>query len=537
MTNTLSSFIQTHMQQIEPIETASQLAWWNLATTGDAKYAAEFREKRVALRKIYSSQSEFQTLLSMQDSDLLLNRQRTLLLHQYQENQLPADLIEQMVALETEIESIYTNFRPEVNGVRISNNDLKKILVESTSSKEREEAWKSSKRIGEEVEEKVLRLIALRNEAANKAGFTDYYSMRLELHEIEQNRLFELLYQLDKLTTPHWKRYKGRIDERLAAQCGIAAQDLRPWHYHDPFFQEAPSEELNLDPYYQGKDLVQIASQFYATIGLPIEDVLARSDLYERENKNQHAFCICLDRKQDVRMLCNMRDNTYWMGTLMHELGHAVYDKYIDQSLPYVLRIPAHTSTTEASAMLFGRLCKDSGFLQHCCGVDAAAAQKIEQQARQQTAATLLVFARWVLVMTHFERAMYQEPEIDLNLFWWECVKKYQGIQPVPGRLSPDWAAKLHLACAPVYYQDYILGEMTASQLLHHLHAVLKANGNGNGNGSWVFGSAEAGERLKGALYSQGGKLPWEQALKYATGEPLNPEYFARDLNDVLGKL
>lgn len=529
MTMTLPLFIEKQTQQIESIETASQLAWWNLATTGDEKYASEFRESRVALRRIYSSSADYQTLQALQDNEPLLNRQRTLLLHQYHENQIPAAMIEQMVALETEIESTYTNFRPEVNGVRISNNDLKKILVESKSSEERKEAWNASKRIGEEVEERVLSLIALRNEAARKAGFTDYYSMRLELQEINQYRLFELLFQLDKLTRPYWVGYKERIDQRLAAQCGVTVNDLRPWHYHDPFFQEAPSEELDLNPFYKGKDLLEIAERFFASIGLPIEDVLARSDLFEREKKNQHAFCICIDRKQDVRMLCNMRDDAYWMGTLLHELGHAVYDKYIDQSLPYLLRTPAHTSTTEASAMLFGRLSKDSDFLQHCCGVDATLAQQIAKQTKQQTAASLLVFARWVLVMTHFERAMYQEPEIDLNQFWWDCVEKYQGVKPVLGRRLPDWASKLHLACAPVYYQDYILGEMTASQIVHHLHAILKANG----NGQWVFGSAEAGERLKRALYSQGAKLPWDQTLQYATGELLNPEYFAKDLSFV----
>ena len=27
----------------------------------------------------------------------------------------------------------------------------------------------------------------------------------------------------------------------LAANCGVKVADLRPWHYHDPFFQESPA--------------------------------------------------------------------------------------------------------------------------------------------------------------------------------------------------------------------------------------------------------------------------------------------------------
>lgn len=523
---TLEHFIAKHTLQIQPLEIACHLAWWNLATTGDDKFAKEFQETNIALRKIYSSKQDYQLLLSYpKNLDPLVNRQHILLLHSYKENQLSAEMIEQIVKLETEIETTYTNYRPVLNGLTLSNNDVKKILVESTDSKEREDVWKASKKIGEQVETQVKKLISLRNEAARKAGFTDFYSMRMELQELDQTRVFQILQQLDELTAPHWQKYKSNLDKMLAKQNGISTDDLRPWHYHDPFFQEAPSGELQLDSYYAGKDLVEINKSFYKKIGLAIEDVLARSDLFERDKKSQHAFCTCIDRKQDVRTLCNMRDNEYWMGTLLHELGHAVYDKYIDQDLPYFLRGPAHTSTTEAIAMLFGRLSKNGEFLHLYCDIDAKTAKQIDILAKQQIASNLLVFARWVLIMTHFEQAMYQQPDIDLNSFWWDCVEKYQWVNRISDRNKPDWASKLHLACAPVYYQNYILGEMTASQLLHHLQTFLKTE-----NEKFLT-SSQTGEWLKNSLFSQGAKLPWEQTLEYATGEHLNPKYFANDLS------
>ena len=39
------------------------------------------------------------------------------------------------------------------------------------------------------------------------------------------------------------------------------------------------------------------------------------------------------------------------------------------------------------------------------------------------------------------------------------------GPAPAEGRTAPDWASKIHLAVAPVYYQSYLLGELLASQL------------------------------------------------------------------------
>lgn len=523
---TLKQFIEKHTTQIQPIETGNRLAWWNLATSGDDKYAKEFQETRISLRKIYSSNTDFQFLRSNhQNPDPILSRQAKLLLFEYTENQIPPDMIEKIVQLETEIEATYTNFRPIVKGHEVSNNDLKKILIESVDSQERQEAWEASKRIGEQVHEKVHMLISLRNECARKVGFPDFYAMRLELQELDQDRLFGLLQELDKATTPYWKHYKPQLDQSLAKRYGIALSDLKPWHYEDPFFQEAPRQDLNLSAFYEGKPLIEIGRKFYQTIDLPVDDILARSDLYEREKKNQHAFCTCIDHQQDVRILCNMRDNDYWMQTLLHELGHAVYDKFIDQSLPYLLRIPAHISTTEAIAMLFGRFYQSGDFLHRYCDVDADTAHKTEKLAKKQAAENLLVFTRWVLVMTHFERAMYQQPGIDLNKLWWDCVEKFQWVKRVSDRNQPDWAAKLHLACAPVYYQNYILGEMTASQLLHKLKDEVKKHG------EELVTSPRVGSWLKNNLLSRGGLLNWEETLQRASGEPLNPRYFAQDIS------
>ena len=45
-------------------------------------------------------------------------------------------------------------------------------------------------------------------------------------------------------------------------------EELMPWHYHDPFFQDAPMVyELDLDVYYEDKDVKELAERFYAGIG------------------------------------------------------------------------------------------------------------------------------------------------------------------------------------------------------------------------------------------------------------------------------
>ena len=54
---------------------------------------------------------------------------------------------------------------------------------------------------------------------------------------------------------------------------------------------------------------------------------------------------------------------------------------------------------------------------------------------------------RLAMVMTHFERALYQDPEQDLNTLWWDLVEEFQGVRRPEGRHAPDWASKISIRC------------------------------------------------------------------------------------------
>src|SRR5262249_41676817 len=201
------------------------------------------------------------------------------------------------------------------------------------------------------------------------------------------------------------------------------------------------------------------------------DDLLSRADLYERDGKSQHAFCLDIDRSGDVRVLCNVQKNERWMSTMLHEFGHAIYDKFHDGSLPFLLRTPAHILTTEAIAMLNGRMHKNPDWLVKIGGLSPADAAKVSAPAWKVLRSEMLIFLRWAITLVRFERELYRDPEQDLNRLWWEYVERFQKITPPPGRDRADWASKVHLASSPVYYQNYVLGELMASQILQHIHA------------------------------------------------------------------
>lgn len=282
--------------------------------------------------------------------------------------------------------------------------------------------------------------------------------------------------------------------------------------------------DLDLDVYYADRDIKEVAERFYAGIGLPVGSILARSDLYEKEGKNPHAFCTDIDREGDVRILCNLANNETWMETLLHELGHGVYNLYQDPDVPYLLREPAHAFTTEAVAMFFGRLSRNPAWMQAMLNLSDAQRAEIAVVSDKYAQLKQLIFARWAMVMYTFEKQLYADPDQDLNALWWDLVEKYQLLQRPPRRYEPDWAAKIHFSVAPCYYHNYMLGELLASQLHHHL--VTKVLKDGPDRSESYVGKEKAGRFLRKSVFEAGNVYHWNTMIERATGEPLSAKYF-----------
>jgi peptidyl-dipeptidase A len=221
-----------------------------------------------------------------------------------------------------------------------------------------------------------------------------------------------------------------------------------------------------------------------------------------------------------VRVLCNVERSERWMDTMLHEFGHAIYDRECDATLPWLVRGAAHALTTEGIAMLMGRLPRDPRWLRNVAAIDEDAVAAIAPALAEARRAALLVFARWVLVMTNFERRLYADPDADLDTLWWDLVEQHQLVHRPDGRHAPDWAAKIHLAAAPVYYQNYLYGELFASQL----DATLAARTDG------LVDQRAAGELLRNDVFAPGASLRWDELVTRATGEPLSATHLARQL-------
>ncbi|HHS96566.1 MAG TPA: peptidase M3A and M3B thimet/oligopeptidase F [Chloroflexi bacterium] len=522
----LETLIRQHVAVAEPLFKAHALAQWEAHTTGRPEAQEEAARLSAEVMRLYAQPETFHQLANFRrtpPSDPLLARQLERLYLRYLVGQRDPQVIDRLTQIEKEVRAEVVNYRPLVQGRPVSDNDISAILREETDSTLRREAWEASKEIGGRIADRVRQLARLRNEGARRLGFPDYYHLALAGQELDPGELFDLLDRLAKQTEEPFRRAKEWLDRRLARRFGVPPHQLRPWHYSDPFFQQAPSDpDLDLSPYLEGKDLEELARRTYEGIGMEIDDILARSDLYERPGKDQHAFCMDVDRKGDIRILANLRPIERWMATLLHELGHAVYDKYIDRGLPWLLRRPAHTFTTEAVAILMGRQVRTPRWLREVLGLSEEEVARLADRLARQERLNSLVFVRWALVMVHFERAFYADPDQDLDNLWWDLKERFQLLARPEGRHAPDWAAKYHIALAPVYYHNYILGELFASQL----DQVITERFGG------VVGVPEAGAFLIERVLAPGARLDWRSLVEHATGRPLTPEPFAAWVSD-----
>ena len=516
----LQQFLASFNTEMEKQSKELSEVSWLAQTTGDAQWSEKLGDLGTKYSLLFSNKDAYdqaQRFYASNEATEIEQRQLFSLIQAMKGNQLPETLLADLSKRDADLNLLFNTYIPEVNGKTYSANEIRHILINSNDLALRQEAWEASKQVGEVVVSDLLTLIKKRNEAAQLLGYSDYHEAGYDLQELDREEVFSIFNNLIEQSDKAYRALKLELDTQLAERFEIQVEDIRPWHYADPFFQEAPATNAtNLDAFYKGKDLLQLTTDTFEALRISIDDLYEKSDLYPREKKNPTAFCTDIDRNGDVRVLCNLEEDAYWMETNLHEFGHAAYFKYVNPEFPFILREPSHTLTTESIAMLFGKMGKDPRWLKKILQLDSTEVDALTPDLTKFQQLQMLIQARWMITFSFFERELYANPDQDLNALWWSLVEKIQLVTPPENRHTADWAAKIHFTLAPIYYQNYLLGELMAAQLLRHIETTISPE----------FFTKETGDLLLEQFFKPAALYNWNEKIKRVTGETLNPSYF-----------
>ncbi len=185
------------------------------------------------------------------------------------------DLLRAIVAKANAVEKAFNVYRAKVDGRELADSEVRKVLKESKNSERRRAVWEASKKVGDAIAADLKELVTHSGTAwPSSSGSRTSTRCSLFLNEQDGAALVALFDELDSLTREPVRIAKAEIDERLAADCGTAVANLRPWHYNDPFFQESPAVfAANLDAPFAKRRPPRRLPEVYASIGLPIDDV------------------------------------------------------------------------------------------------------------------------------------------------------------------------------------------------------------------------------------------------------------------------
>lgn len=431
---------------------------------------------------------------------------------------MPADDLRKIEDKENEISLKVNNCRGKINGKSISNVQLNQMLKNEKNVEFRKKLYKELKvKAPDLIANDLVELVKARNTYAQKRGYNDFFSFQLkETFNTSEEKLFSILDTLENETNSIYKAINDKNDAMLSNAFGITPEELRPHHY-GLIFEGNPFKEA--DKYVIDNDtMIKSTLSMYENMGWNIQKLPIQLDIFPKENKSQHAFCLDVDTNKDVRIIANLTNDINSIESLSHELGHAVYNIGVSEHLPYFQRDFSSFAMTESVAMLMQSLPYKEGAFEKHLGMPRELAQRLNSRNQEG----LVNYIRQCLVYLHFEKQMYANPNQDMQKLWYGLEKKFLN-RNIPEKLDNRWASVPHFLTHPAYYQNYLRAEIMASQIYDAATEKLGP----------LTKNKNTAEFFRKKLFRVGLTLTEDELIKKITGKELSVESILNQIKAV----
>lgn len=431
----------------------SRLAWTKYTTGYDFGIMDVEREMQEKLKN-RESWNTIQDLLAADLSPLDLRRVRIMEMT-FRPYHLSARLNELSLTIEekiNELSSVLNTHRCSVAGREMTSPEIARILLSETDRDLRKKAYLSRTGVNVPlVNAGFLQLIEMRKEFAHEYGAPDFVQYMLEQQELNP-AMFDSWKDEVKSVLPLMKKIRSGFGRDI-----IGDSDVMPWD--TSFISGRIAPELNR--HVNMADFYSPISELFSMVGINISGMNITYDIFPRKNKSEWGYNFPVETGVDSRILANVRDRYFEFGVLLHETGHAVHSFTTDAD-ETILNMGISGIVSEGIANLFGRFSTHEAFYSGFFDENPEEAGKNFRRLKLWKRANQLRAVTRILL----DQALYRnklENIDDIHQLLWRTNMEILGEQPYAD--IPLWASTIHYTTHPIYFHNYLLGDLTCDML------------------------------------------------------------------------
>ncbi len=416
------------------------------------------------------------------------------------------------------------------------------IIAESDDPELLQATWESWREISKPMKGDYAEMVKIINKGSAELGFKDAgdlwrsgYDMDAEDFSKETDRLWGQVKPLyDELHCYVRAELNEKYGEEVVPLDEPIRADLlgnmwgQSWgNIYDDVAPEGGGKgvdvtELLVDAGYDAKKMVEMAEQFFTSLGfeeLP-ETFWKRSLITKPKDREVacHASAWNLDNQEDVRIKMCTKVNGEDFSTVHHELGHNFYQRaYKDQSIFY--KDGANDGFHEAIGDMIALSITPEYLVEiGLLDADKVPGDDADLALLMRQAMDKVAFLPFGLMVDQWRWNVFNgtySPS-EYNSGWWELREKYQGLKPPSDRPSDafDPGAKYHIP-GNTPYMRYFLAHILQFQF--HKAACDQAGFEGPLHRCSVYGNKDVGGKFN-AMMEMGSSKPWPDALEAFTG-------------------
>ena len=509
--NTYKQIRDDFGKKLEKATHTAELTAWDFYTNSTPENMHRYSHAQEEMHNLYKDKELYEQLKKIKETgfnDKHLDKQVKDLVRALYDEIESGEEMKSLRDKENEISNKYNSYVMTIDGKKISKAEISKILETETNPQIRQKAYEANVKAGDIIAEDLVELVKMRNEFAKTKGYDNYFDYMIdEIYDIKPEQLEKLLDGVYSKVGGECGKYFDKRKNELSKAFNVNPEDLKDWHY-GLLTSESPERAIN--SHFKTKEqVVDIAKKVYSQMGYDVDNMGITLDLFPRENKNTHGFAFCIKPGKDARILANLTNNATSLDTILHELGHCVYDIGIDNTLPFIEQDCSSSVMTEAIAMMMGDLPKSEDILSGI--VPQEELKPFMEELKEDDAR----FVTRSMQIINFEREMYKNPDQDLQKLWKDMKQKYL-YRGENTELNNEWATIPHFLTHPGYYQNYFRAALLKAQIYNAMKNELGD----------ISKNPKTAEFLNDKLFKYGSSVLEEDLIEQMTGKPLSEDDF-----------